>query len=97
MVLKTWPAAGYNEYEEELYDNGYGDLPSVDDLEVAAAAAAAAMEQISSSQPDTDEEVNTNVAAAHRYLELPSLCPLRQSYNHVTKHTFICGARLQAN
>ena len=51
--------AGYPAYEAEAYDGGFGDLPSVDDLEVAAAAAAAAMEAVDmvSSPSESDEEV----------------------------------------
>ena len=37
----TGPAA----YEADTYEGSYGELPSVDDLEVAAAAAAAAMDE----------------------------------------------------
>ena len=46
-----------------MYDGAYQDLPSVDDLEVAAAAAAAAMEAVdmSSSPAESDEEVCSSV------------------------------------
>ncbi|DBA86365.1 TPA: hypothetical protein ACH3X2_005596 [Trebouxia sp. C0005] len=37
--------AGFQQLEQDSYEGGYGDLPSVDDLEVAAAAAAAAMDE----------------------------------------------------
>lgn len=51
--------AGFTPYELDTYDGAYQDLPSVDDLEVAAAAAAAAMEAVDmiSSPAESDEEV----------------------------------------
>ncbi len=56
------PDAGFQQYEQDSYEGGYGDLPSVDDLEVAAAAAAAAMDEADmggglSSSSNEDEEV----------------------------------------
>ena len=48
-------------YELDTFDGAYQDLPSVDDLEVAAAAAAAAMEAVdmTCSPSDSDEEVHS--------------------------------------
>ncbi len=58
MRAFIFPAAGFPQYEQESCDGGYGDLPSVDDLEVAAAAAAAAMEDadMAHSLADSDDE-----------------------------------------
>lgn len=58
------PAAGIAQYEHEPYEGGYNELPSVDDLEVAAAAAAAAMDEAGmdddqANSDDEDEEVNS--------------------------------------
>jgi len=58
------PDAGFQQYEQDSYEGGYGDLPSVDDLEVAAAAAAAAMDEADmggglSSSSNEDDEVQT--------------------------------------
>lgn len=52
-------AAGFASYELDSYDGSFGDLPSVDDLEVAAAAAAAAMEAVdmASGPAEGNEEV----------------------------------------
>lgn len=51
-------SAGSAPYELDTYDGAYQDLPSVDDLEVAAAAAAAAMEvDMTSNLAESDEEV----------------------------------------
>ncbi|KAL3149890.1 hypothetical protein ABBQ38_013255 [Trebouxia sp. C0009 RCD-2024] len=49
---------GFTPYELDTYDGAYQDLPSVDDLEVAAAAAAAAMEAVdmTCSPAESDEE-----------------------------------------
>ena len=56
-------------YEQELYDVSYSELPSVDDLEVAAAAAAAAMDaDIVTSSDDTDSSDEDD--------EVPSRCML---------------------
>lgn len=55
----SWQPAGFTPYELDTYEGAYHDLPSVDDLEVAAAAAAAAMEAVdmTSSPAESDEEV----------------------------------------
>ncbi|KAL0048917.1 hypothetical protein WJX82_002315 [Trebouxia sp. C0006] len=57
---------GFQQYEQDSYEGGYGDLPSVDDLEVAAAAAAAAMDEadmgggLSSSSNEDDEDESSS-------------------------------------
>ena len=45
--------AGAIDGEQDSYDIRYGELPSVDDLEVAAAAAAAAMDEAADHSPST--------------------------------------------
>ena len=59
-------AAGFQQYEQDSYEGGYGDLPSVDDLEVAAAAAAAAMEEVTTraipADSDGEDEVSSREA-----------------------------------
>lgn len=57
--LQATQSAGSAPYELDTYDGAYQDLPSVDDLEVAAAAAAAAMEAVdmTSNLAESDEEV----------------------------------------
>ena len=61
------PDAGFQQYEQDSYEGVYGDLPSVDDLEVAAAAAAAMDEADMggglSSSSNEDEEVQTLAVA----------------------------------
>ena len=64
-VKLAWQPAGFTPYELDTYDGQFQDLPSVDDLEVAAAAAAAAMEAVgmTSSLAESDEEVCSNCSA----------------------------------
>ncbi len=64
QAADVMPDAGFQQYEQDSYEGGYGDLPSVDDLEVAAAAAAAAMDEADmggglSSSSNEDDEVQT--------------------------------------
>lgn len=67
------PDAGFQQLEQDSYEGGYGDLPSVDDLEVAAAAAAAAMDEDDmggglSNSSNEDEEVQTLAVAGRSTL-----------------------------
>ena len=63
QAADVMPGAGFQQYEQDSYEGGYGDLPSVDDLEVAAAAAAARDEADMggglSSSSNEDDEVQT--------------------------------------
>ena len=64
------PFAGALNGEHDSYDIGYGELPSVDDLEVAAAAAAAAMEEAadqSSSAYSSEDEVTGSACNVATY------------------------------
>lgn len=65
--MTSWQPAGFTPYDLDTYDGAYQDLPSVDDLEVAAAAAAAAMEAVdmTCSPAESNEEVCSASAYSH--------------------------------
>lgn len=67
-IASGWPQpAAFQQYEQESYEGGYGDLPSVDDLEVAAAAAAAAMEEVTTHDVPVDSNDDHEVGSMQEH------------------------------
>lgn len=67
-IASGWPQpAAFQQYEQESYEGGYGDLPSVDDLEVAAAAAAAAMEEVTTHASPVDSNDEDEVGSRQEH------------------------------
>lgn len=93
------PNGGALNGEHDSYDLGYGELPSVDDLEVAAAAAAAAMEEAadqSSSAYSSEDEADSSSAESSSSEDSSSAYETDSgspdSKQLITSHLFVTGS-----
>lgn len=75
LVSEGCLGTGQPAYEQDMYDVSYSELPSVDDLEVAAAAAAAAMDaDDASSRDDTESSSEDDKVKYWRHVVHVSVC-----------------------